>query len=81
VEDPAHQQRLIAALETYFQDTVKARDLLADGSYQRVAPAEGQEPLRCQEHFFREARAAVKQVEQSRRTVFEPHRAPGAEVV
>jgi hypothetical protein len=55
--------------------------LRPDGSYERIAPAEGQDALRCQEHFYREARQAVKQAEQSRRTVFEPHRAPGAEVL
>ena len=59
----------------------KARILRPDGRYERAAPAEGAEPMRCQEHFYRDARNAVKQAEQSRRTIFEPHRAPGAEVV
>ena len=81
VEDEGLKTRLINMLEIYFQDNVKARVLLPDGRYDRITPAEGGETLRCQEHFYREARAAVKQAEQSRRTVFEPHRAPGAEVL
>ncbi|HVK82397.1 MAG TPA: hypothetical protein VM915_17490, partial [Verrucomicrobiae bacterium] len=59
---------------------VKARVLRADGRYERVTPGDN-DALRCQEHFYRETRSAVKQAEQSRRTVFEPHRAPGAEVI
>jgi polyphosphate kinase len=81
IEDAAHKARLIAALETFFQDSVKARILRSDGRYERATPGDGAEPLRCQEHFYRDARNAVKQAEQSRRTIFEPHRAPGAEVV
>jgi polyphosphate kinase len=79
IEDVVHRNRLISTLETFFQDNVKARILQADGTYIRATPGDS-EPLRCQEYFYREARQAVKQAEQSRRTVFEPHRAPGAEV-
>jgi polyphosphate kinase len=79
IEDAALRNRLISTLETYFQDNVKAHILTADGTYVRATPGDS-EPLRCQEYFYREARQAVKQAEQSRRTVFEPHRAPGAEV-
>ncbi len=81
IEDFVLKSRLINVLETFFQDTVKAKQLQADGSYVRIVPSEGTDPLRCQEFFYREARQAVKQAERSRRTVFEPHRAPGAEVV
>lgn len=81
IEDEGLKTRLISMLEIYFQDNVKARVLMPDGRYERATPAEGGEALRCQEYFYREARNAVKQAEQSRRTVFEPHRAPGAEVL
>jgi polyphosphate kinase len=80
VEDAALKTRLINALEVYFQDNVKARVLHSDGRYERLSPADGQDAVRCQEHFYRETRVAVKQADQSRRTVFEPHRAPGAEL-
>ena len=81
IDDFALRTRLVNVLETFFQDTVKAKQLLADGTYVRVLPSDGAEPQRCQEHFYREARTAVKQADRSRRTVLEPHRAPGAEVV
>jgi hypothetical protein len=51
--------------------------LQSDGSYVRVQPEEGEESLRSQEVLYRQACRAVKEAEQSARTVFEPHRAPG----
>jgi polyphosphate kinase len=72
VEDPHCRRRLTQALETYFQDNVKARRLLSDGSHVRLTSS-GSDPLRAQEQLFLEAKAAVKQAEQQRATVFEPH--------
>ncbi len=72
VEDPHCRRRLTQALETYFQDNVKARRLLSDGSHVRLTPS-GADPLRAQEQLFLDAKAAVKQAEQQRATVFEPH--------
>jgi polyphosphate kinase len=74
VEDPTLRDRLIAMLETYFKDTVKARRLLPDGSYERAGRGK-RKKLRSQEALFRDARNAVKQAKRSRRTTFEPHRA------
>jgi polyphosphate kinase len=39
-------------LETYWRDNVKARMLHADGSYERLAPDPGEEPLDAQEWFI-----------------------------
>ena len=78
VQDPGCRRRLIGILQTYFRDTVKARRLLPDGSYEPVLPADGAEPIRSQQVLYRQAYQAVKQAGQSRMTVFEPHRAPGA---
>ncbi len=36
-------------LKTHLRDTVKARELRADGSYERVRPAEGEQPFGSQE--------------------------------
>jgi polyphosphate kinase len=73
VEDPPLNARLIAILETYFKDTVKARRLLPDGSYQ---PVKGRrKKLRSQEALYKQAKKAMKKAAQSRRTTFEPHRA------
>jgi polyphosphate kinase len=74
VEDPPLRDRLIAILETYFKDTVKARRLLPDGSYEPVGHGK-RKKFRSQEALYREAQALVKQAAQSRRTTFEPHRA------
>ncbi|MGL5097090.1 MAG: polyphosphate kinase 1, partial [Planctomycetia bacterium] len=77
VEDAACRDRLVALLKVYFQDNVKARRLTANGSYERATP-NGHKPIRCQELLYRQAADAIQSVEQSRRTVFEPHRAAGA---
>ncbi|MFO0869799.1 MAG: polyphosphate kinase 1 [Pirellulales bacterium] len=79
IENAAARQRLIADLDTYFQDTTKARVLRANGSYERVKASGKRRGQRAQEQLYRAACQAVVQAEQSRRTVFEPHRAPSAE--
>ena len=76
VEDGANRRRLIGILQTYFRDTIKSRKLLPDGSYKRVKPTNKRKPFRSQQALYRLAVRAVKQAELSRRTVFEPHRAP-----
>jgi polyphosphate kinase len=53
IEDPALRTYLRAdVLETYMRDTVNARELRADGSYVRVAPAPDQAPLDSQLYFL-----------------------------
>jgi polyphosphate kinase len=79
VEDPDHRRRLTDILNSYFDDNVKARRLTADGVYKPVKP--GRRKLhRSQQALYEEAVKVVKQAERSEQTVFEPHRAPGAEV-
>jgi polyphosphate kinase len=74
IEDRALKCRLINVLETYFDDNVKARRLNADGSYSPHKT--GKKPaLRAQELLYHEAREIGRLAENSRRTVFEPHRA------
>ena len=47
------QQRLIGEiLAVTLEDNVKARELLPDGSYRRIRPADGQPALRSQERFL-----------------------------
>ncbi|MCO6456866.1 MAG: polyphosphate kinase 1 [Pirellulaceae bacterium] len=76
IEEPGIRQRLIGILETCFRDTVKARKLLPDGSYQRVRTGGARKRVRSQEALYQQALDAVRQVEQSRATMLEPHRAP-----
>jgi polyphosphate kinase len=76
IEDRALRTRLISVLETYFDDNVKARRLNPDGSYSRVKQGKSA-PQRAQEVLFRETCEIGRLAENSRRTVFEPHRATG----
>jgi polyphosphate kinase len=77
VEDQAAKSRLISILGIYFEDSAKARALLADGTYKRVKPGR-KKPRRSQELLYEDACRRVREAEQSRTTTFEPHRAPGA---
>jgi len=66
------KRRLVAALETYFADNVKARRLQPDGTYKRVE-ASG-EPVRAQERLHHEAVAATRA--EPPQTSFRPLRRP-----
>jgi polyphosphate kinase len=66
VEQPELKQRLIREiLNTCMADNVKARELLPDGSYRRVAARSGQPRVRSQELFWEMAvqKAAGRPVE------------------
>jgi polyphosphate kinase len=76
VQEPTAQRRLIANLEAYLRDNVKAATLQRDGTTRRVKIAAKKDRFRSQEALYQRAVAAVKAAEQSRRTIFEPHRAP-----
>jgi polyphosphate kinase len=71
IEDAQCRQRLTHILETCFADNAKARRLRGDGTHERATAAG--EVVRAQERLFDEVRAAVRQAEQQRATVFEPH--------
>ncbi|MBM3981591.1 MAG: polyphosphate kinase 1 [Planctomycetes bacterium] len=55
IEQPDLKKRVIDALKTTLADNVKARELLPDGRYRRVTPAEGQSPVRSQLRFLEQA--------------------------
>jgi polyphosphate kinase len=78
VEDHAAKSRLIAILETYFEDNVKARVLQPDGSYARAKPGRKRR-RRSQEMLYEDACQRVREAEQTHTTNFEPHRAPGGD--
>src|SRR5262249_5110059 len=78
VEDQPATARLIATLDTYFEDNVKASALAPDGSYARVKLGRKRR-RRSQEVLYDEACRRMHEAEQSQTTTFEPHRAPGAE--
>jgi polyphosphate kinase len=74
VDQPALLERLEEILDTGFNDTVKARELKADGTYHRVEPKKSETPLRSQEVLFRNAETRAARSARGRRTTFEPHR-------
>lgn len=59
IDQPELKARLIdEVLATSLADNVKARELLADGSYRRVVPAEGVPRVRSQQRFLELTEAA-----------------------
>jgi len=76
VLDHTTRRRLMAILETYWKDNVKSARLQPDGTWIRHRPTTKRARVRSQETLYQKAVAAVRQAEQSRRTTFEPHRAP-----
>ncbi|NOX61462.1 MAG: polyphosphate kinase 1 [Chloroflexi bacterium] len=48
VEDPRLKEAIWRILDVHLRDNVKARRMLADGSYERVQPAAEEEPLNSQ---------------------------------
>jgi polyphosphate kinase len=52
VEQADLRQRVIDILKITLADNLKARELLPDGSYRRVKPAEGVQPMRSQQRFL-----------------------------
>jgi len=72
VESPDGRQKALLALDTIFQDNVKARRLQPDGSYRRRRPARGEEPYRSQIELHREAKRAAERLRAGTEVVFEP---------
>jgi polyphosphate kinase len=62
VEQPDLKMRLIdEILKTTLADNVKARELMADGEYRRVTPADGETLVRSQQRFLELAEAGTRQ--------------------
>ena len=54
VESEALKRRILSEIvPPYLADNVKARVLHSDGSYERLAPADGERPFRCQEELLK----------------------------
>lgn len=63
ITDASLQRRLIDVLNTFFADNVKARRLLPDGTYERVA--DGGPRVRAQAKFYKDAVDAVHLAQQT----------------
>jgi polyphosphate kinase len=76
VESPDNRARVLHVLRAMFRDTVKARWLRSDGSYDRRGPSAGEPPFRVQEHLQAEARRTAALARERAGIVFQPERAP-----
>lgn len=74
IHDRAGKRRLLESLETYFKDTVKARRLLPDGTYEKVRAGGRKKRLRSQEELYEVAADRARRAESARQKMFEPHR-------
>ncbi|WP_028987382.1 RNA degradosome polyphosphate kinase [Thermicanus aegyptius] len=59
--NPRLKKRIIQFLEIQLMDNVKRRELMTDGTYVRVKPAEGEEPLYTHEYLYRLAEEELRQ--------------------
>lgn len=59
VKSPELRKRVLHIFDIMLRDNVKARIQLPDGSYERISPAEGEEPLTAQQYFIDEAARAA----------------------
>jgi polyphosphate kinase len=71
---PDCRKKVIDVLDAMFQDSVKSRRLLPDGTYKRKRPrpARGEEPFRSQIHLYREAQRAQQRARAASGVTFEP---------
>lgn len=80
IEHMPIRRRLIELLHSYANDNVKARKILADGSYESPGPIRrGESARRHQQKMYELAVEAERRQLQSQRTVFRPHRAANKE--
>jgi polyphosphate kinase len=65
VREPKLAARLrTEVLETYLRDTVKARSMNPDGTYERVRPVDGEAPLEAQEHLLATPSSVIRKRKQ-----------------
>jgi len=79
VDAPECRQRVLDVLDAMFLGNVKARWLLADGTYKRKRLPKGEEPYRSQIHIYREAQRARERARAASGLTLEPITAPEAE--
>jgi polyphosphate kinase len=79
VDDPACRNRLIDILQCCFRDQVKGRWLQPDGTWQPIQNRASSLKVPVQEWLYTQTRQLFERAEISRKTAFEPHRAPNSE--
>ena len=79
VDDKACRERLIEILGCYFKDRIKGRYLESNGTWQPIRTHDTGLKIPAQEWLYRQTRQLFERAESSRRTTFEPYRAPQSE--
>jgi polyphosphate kinase len=74
----AVRPKVLNILDAMFQDNVKARRLMPDGSYKRLRPNKGEDPFRAQVHLYRQAAIALERARAATGVTFEPVALPEA---
>jgi polyphosphate kinase len=70
---PGPRKKLLATLDVYFTDRVKARTLGPNGEYRLVVAHGKEQPVRAQEELYKRAKAAARLLEQTKPTMLEPY--------
>lgn len=79
IPQPAHKRRIAAALDAYFRDNTRARQLRPDGEWRLRSPLEGERKFRAQEHFAGRARQAARKRDGAERRALSVRRRPPGE--
>jgi polyphosphate kinase len=69
---PDCRKKVVEVLDYMFLDNVKARRLMADGTYRRKRPSRGEEPFRAQMRLYEQMRRAAERARAAATPVFEP---------
>jgi len=72
VQAPEARRKVLDALDALFNDNVKVRRLMPDGTYKRRRLGRGDDPFRVQVRLYEEARRAWERVRAASTAVFEP---------
>jgi polyphosphate kinase len=76
VESAEGRTKVLSALDAIFQDNVKGRKLLPDGTWRRKALRRGEEPYRAQIETYRQAQRALGRARARAGVSLEPLAAP-----
>jgi polyphosphate kinase len=76
VESAEGRAKVLAALDAVFQDNVKVRKLLPDGTWRRKTQRKGEEPFRAQIETYRQAQRALGRARARAGVSLEPLAAP-----
>jgi polyphosphate kinase len=60
IHEPALQDKIMTLLDIYWKDNTKSWRLLPDGNYEKLKPADGEQPFCAQEYLLNEIKRKIK---------------------